>query len=79
MLHRHPHHGGCFLQRVHRQTALCPAEALPTKLVKGEDARKAAAIDPTASNKKDNSKLSVECPLCRPAVCGKDWRKMFGV
>jgi hypothetical protein len=36
--------------------------------LKVQIARKSAAIDPTAS-KQDNLKLTVECPLCRPAVC----------
>ena len=46
-------------------------------------ARKSAAIDPTASDKQDDLKLTVECRLCRPALCGvrkglegKVWRMM---
>jgi hypothetical protein len=69
----------CFIGTPITEGAFCSAAiARPVSVLlrrfppswKVQIARKSAAIDPTASNKQDDLKLTVECPLCRPAVCG---------
>jgi hypothetical protein len=73
MLHRHPHHGGCLLQCVHRQTALCPYRGPSRHLVMLLDARKAAEVDPNASHKPKECNIGGGFGLlCRQAVYGKD-------
>jgi hypothetical protein len=71
MLYRHPHYGGCLLQRVHRQTALRPYRGLSRHLVMLLTARKGAKMDPNASNKPKECKISGGFALCAGRRCAE--------